>query len=182
MMLFRPQHHHHHHHQQQRSLTISAIQEGTVQRKCNLRRRNARLPSSSSSFQQKLNSTTSDSFTAGTNNKKNIIEGSASLLPYGLRRVDYSKGPGPRWPLPPLPPASKNPIRRVFPFAQFGLFLFLCGTVYFNWDESVIDYWRAVERGDVPIDGIDDDEDDDDDDDEDEWVSYDEKEPSPKRS
>jgi hypothetical protein len=33
--------------------------------------------------------------------------------------------------------------------------------IYFNQDETVYDYWRAVETGDVPVDDYDDDDDDD---------------------
>jgi hypothetical protein len=39
--------------------------------------------------------------------------------------------------------------------------------IYFNQDESVYEYWKSVERGDVPID--DDDDDDDENLDVDEW-------------
>ena len=99
-------------------------------------------------------------------------------LPYGLRRVDYSKGPGRTWPLPPDPPDTRSSFIKVLPYLQLGIFIFLCGVVYVQWDESVLDYWRAVERGDVPIDGVDDDDDEDDDlldDNEDEWEEVGEK-------
>lgn len=35
--------------------------------------------------------------------------------------------------------------------------------IYFNQDETVYDYWRAVEMGDVPVDDYDDEDDDDND-------------------
>ena len=35
--------------------------------------------------------------------------------------------------------------------------------IYFNQDDSVYDYWKSVERGDVPVDDDDDDDDDEED-------------------
>ena len=105
-------------------------------RPSNLQRRNAKLPVTS---QAKSSKSGSEEF----------------IGPYGLRRVDYSQAP-PRWILPPPPPPSKNPIRR-----YFGVFMLASCTglfvwIYFNQDESVYDYWRSVEQGDVPIDDDDD--------------------------
>lgn len=42
-----------------------------------------------------------------------------------------------------------------------GLFVW----IYFNQDESVYDYWRSVEQGDVPVDDDFDENDDDDEED-----------------
>jgi hypothetical protein len=103
----------------------------------NLRRRNARL------------TTTAD--------------GGECMTPYGLKRVDYSQIPPP-WRLPPAPPPSTNPIRRYFPAFMLTACTSLFVWIYFNQDETVYDYWRAVEMGDVPVDDYDDDDDDDDDD------------------
>merc|ERR1712232_184643 len=83
---------------------------------------------------------------------------------YGSRRVDYSEPP-PYWPLPPPPPARRGPRRYVLP-VTITIFFSLFAYFYVNQDEGVYDYWRAVERGDVPMP---DDEDDDDDAEEDEW-------------
>ena len=117
-------------------------------RPCNLQRRNARRADHLS--------TSRTAATQSTHNNK-------TELPYGLQRVDYSAAapppPPPRWILPPPPPPSKNPVRR-----HFGNFTLVACTalfvwIYFNQDESVYDYWRSVEQGDVPVEGDDDDED-----------------------
>ena len=115
-------------------------------RPCNLQRRNARRADHLS--------TSRTAATHSTHNNK-------AELPYGLQRVDYSAAapPPPRWILPPPPPPSKNPVRR-----HFGNFTLVACTalfvwIYFNQDESVYDYWRSVEQGDVPVEGDDDDED-----------------------
>lgn len=46
--------------------------------------------------------------------------------------------------------------------------------VYFHQDEDIYEYWKNVERGNVPLDDDDDDDDFDDDDDDDEWEDDDE--------
>lgn len=108
-------------------------------RTSNLQRRNGRLQASSSSS-----------------------SASSEPLPYGMQRVDYTKPP-PVWLPPPPPPPIRNPVRRYFGrvvlAAVTGLFVW----IYFNQDESVYEYWRKVEQGNVPIDD-DDDEDWEDDD------------------
>ncbi|KAL7562404.1 hypothetical protein ACA910_020550 [Epithemia clementina (nom. ined.)] len=129
----------------------------------NVRRRIAKLPS-----QVKHSSSSTATTTAAA---PELSEIGGVKLPYGLRRVDYSKGPGPQWPLPISPPDNRNPLLKALPLLLMGTLIFTCGFVYVNWDESVLDYWRAVERGDAPIPGLSEDEDDDDEllDDEDEW-------------
>jgi len=63
-------------------------------------------------------------------------------------------------------------VRRHLPIAT-AVFTFGClGYAFWYQDEDVYEYWKSVERGDVPLPGggeNDDDEDDDDDDEEDEW-------------
>ena len=87
--------------------------------------------------------------------------------PYGIQRIDYTTSPiPPKWPLPSPPPPRKNFVRRYFGLVLAmvtlggGLFIVL------NADDSVYDYWKRVEQGDVPVgDGNEDDDDDDDEDD-----------------
>jgi len=89
-------------------------------------------------------------------------------LPYGMRRIDYATSPPGTWPMPPPPPASGNIVSRnaygIVVASVVGLF----AMIVLNRDDSVQDYWKAVEQGHFPED---DDDDDDDllDDDEDEW-------------
>lgn len=85
---------------------------------------------------------------------------------YGLRRVDYSKPP-PVWPMPPHPPEPKGLRRFVFP-VSLGISLALFAYIYFNPEDDIQEYWRAVDSGNVPLDMDDDDDDDDDEDDDDE--------------
>lgn len=86
--------------------------------------------------------------------------------PYGLRRVDYSKPPR-SWPRPPPPPPSTKATERHFPLFLAAIAT-ACGIwIYFTQDETVYEYWKQVERGNVPLDGFGDDEEEDDD--EDEW-------------
>eukprot|EP00977_Amphora_coffeiformis_P006876 scaffold1506_cov179-Amphora_coffeaeformis.AAC.13 len=115
--------------------SASGVKHGTaVLRPSNLQRRNARLRSSQSNQD-------------------------ATDLPYGLKRVNYSQPP-PQWILPPPPPPSKNPIRRYFGVSMLAACTGLFVWIYFNQDESVYEYWKRVEQGDVPLDDDDDDDED----------------------
>lgn len=110
----------------------------TTTRPCNLQRRNGRRPQST---------TTATADKSNNNNE----------FPYGLKRVDYSKGEAPpRWILPPPPPPSKNPVRRYFGTVTGVAFTAFFVWIYFNQDESIYEYWRSVEQGDVPVDDDDD--------------------------
>lgn len=136
--------------------------------KCNVRRRNAkRTPTISAATTTTTTQNSSSVATTSITSNRTVEE---EKLPFGLRRVDYTKGPGPRWPIPVNPPDDRNVVHRNLSFILTAGLLLACGIVYFYWDESVLDYWQAVERGDVPIEGLDDDDDYDLlDDDEDEW-------------
>jgi len=115
---------------------VGGIKRGTgVIRPSNLRRRNARLRSSQSNQD-------------------------TTAWPYGLKRVDYSKAPS-RWILPPPPPPPKNPVRRYFGVSMLAACTGLFVWIYFNQDESVYEYWKSVEQGNVPLDDDDDDDDED---------------------
>lgn len=88
------------------------------------------------------------------------------LGPYGLRRVDYSELPA-KWPLPPPPPASKRATERYFPLLVAATVVVGGVWIYFNQDEQVFEYWREVEKGNVPMENLFGDKDDDDEEDED---------------
>ena len=91
--------------------------------------------------------------------------GGATIGPYGLQRVDYSRPPK-AWPLPPHPPPRKNKVRRYFPLMTAAVAL-VCGVwIYIDRDDEVYEYWRQVEQGNVPVPDDEYDDDDDDDDDE----------------
>ena len=97
---------------------------------------------------------------------------SASAAPYGLQMVDYKTTEPPRWTLPPHPPiqggaASYRIAQYLGPGLAAMAFLGMV-YVYFNPDDDMVEYWRQVEQGNVPLEG-DDDDDEDDDDDDDEW-------------
>lgn len=92
--------------------------------------------------------------------------------PYGIKRLDYTKVIPPRWPLPPHPPPRKNLIRRYFGTVLAGAFVCLGVYIVINRDDSVYEYWKRVEQGDVPIG--DDDEEEEDDKDDDDWETFDE--------
>jgi hypothetical protein len=94
-------------------------------------------------------------------------------LPYGLRRIDYSKlsfdTVPPMWSLPPNPPPHPSQsvvttwIQRYL--APLLMATVVAGGAYLTLypDHEMYDYWRQVEQGNVPLDDDDDDYDDDDD-------------------
>jgi hypothetical protein len=95
-------------------------------------------------------------------------------LPYGLRRIDYSKlslFTQPFWSLPPNPPP--HPSQSVMTtwmqqyLAPLLIAALVAGGTYWTLypDHEMYEYWQQVEQGNVPLDDDDDDEDDDDDDD-----------------
>ena len=94
--------------------------------------------------------------------------------PYGLKMVDYKNSDPQIWTLPPHPPmkGSAGSRQRAQYLAPLLAATALLGMayIYFNADEDMLEYWRQVEQGNVPLDGFDDDLDDDDEweDDEDE--------------
>mmetsp|Transcript_1471 Transcript_1471/g.2032 ORF Transcript_1471/g.2032 Transcript_1471/m.2032 type:complete len:190 (+) Transcript_1471:116-685(+) len=82
-------------------------------------------------------------------------------LPYGIRRIDYSTPPI-KVPLAPPPPPPKNIIKRNYHNIVTGMIIALFATAFIYRDDSVQDYWTAVEHGHLPDDGEDDDDDDED--------------------
>lgn len=89
--------------------------------------------------------------------------------------VDYRNVEPPVWALPPHPPVKGGGgiIRRAQYLAPALAAVSLLGMVYvyFNQDDNMVEYWKQVEQGNVPLDG----EDDGDEFDEDELDDVDEK-------
>lgn len=122
---------------------------------------------------------------SSSNNNITVASAAAATtaeLPYGLKRIDYSSLPPlthsskPLYTLPPPPPHLYNPKNTIFistiqPMVAPICVAILFGSIIYLYlypDKEVFEYWKQVERGDVPVDGEDDD-DDDDDDESDEW-------------
>jgi len=84
--------------------------------------------------------------------------------------VDYTSIEPPFWQLPPHPPvkgggAVTQRAQYLAPILAGGALLGLV-YIYFNQDDTMIEYWRQVEQGNVPLEG---DDEFDDSDDNDEW-------------
>ena len=113
----------------------------------------------------------------------NIAHATTATLPYGLKRIDYSSLPPltiqskPLYSLPPPPPHAYNPKNSIFKstivpmVAPICIVIFIGSAIYIYLypEDDVVEYWKQVEQGNVPVDNAYDDYDDDDDDDEDEW-------------
>ena len=80
---------------------------------------------------------------------------------FGMRRVDYTKPP----PVAPLlvPPPYRVGYSTFFYALTVVSSIAFAVYIYYNQDEDNIEFWQAVETGQIPP-GMDDDDDDDDDD------------------